>query len=193
MRSTTFAAVLSFAASALAYQVTFPTATQGWTVTGPNKLTWTRVSTDATNFTALLTNQDRSILPTDEVLVAYVDGTTGTVTVNAPSNSFPVGGGFQVNLVQDTTHLSTIYAQSNQFNITQSTASVSSTSTGVTTPPIASTLTVPPTATGVTPGGLNPTTSDTTTQPTTTSGALPAAGMNLALMGVAAVLVGVFA
>ncbi|KDQ64310.1 hypothetical protein JAAARDRAFT_118210 [Jaapia argillacea MUCL 33604] len=140
MRSTSFVAVLSFAASALAYQVTFPTATQGWTVTGPNMLTWNRVSTDPTNFTALLTNQDRSILPTDEVLVAFVDGTTGSVTVNAPSNSFPIGSGFQVNLVQDTTHLSTIYAQSNQFNITQSTASVSSTKSGVSTPPYVASL-----------------------------------------------------
>lgn len=61
-----------------------------------------------------------------EVLVAYVDGTAGTVTASAPSAGWPTGSGFQVNFVKDANSLNTIYAQSNQFNITQSTSSAAS-------------------------------------------------------------------
>jgi hypothetical protein len=37
-----FLALLSLAASAAAYQVTFPTASSNWTSVGPNKFTWDR-------------------------------------------------------------------------------------------------------------------------------------------------------
>lgn len=120
-------AALSLAASALAYSISEPSSTEDWTTSGPNVVTWTRVDTDATNFTLVLVNQDTSIMPSgSEVLVAYVDGTVGTVTASAPSAGWPTGSGFQVNFVKDTNSLNTIYAQSNQFNITQSTSSAAS-------------------------------------------------------------------
>ena len=55
----TVLALAALAASALAYQVTEPSQTQGWTTVGPNVVTWDRVSTDTTNFTLVLTNQVR--------------------------------------------------------------------------------------------------------------------------------------
>jgi hypothetical protein len=61
-----------------------------------------------------------------EVLIATVDGQLGVITVPAPSGGFPVGNGFQVNFVNDTSHLSTILAQSTQFAITQSNTTTSS-------------------------------------------------------------------
>ena len=50
-------ALLAFAASALAYTVTEPDAATGWTTSGPNVVAWTKVSTDAANFTIVLDNQ----------------------------------------------------------------------------------------------------------------------------------------
>ncbi|KAH9985216.1 Ser-Thr-rich glycosyl-phosphatidyl-inositol-anchored membrane family-domain-containing protein, partial [Russula compacta] len=114
--------LISLVASACAYQITSPNNVSGWTTGGPNTLAWQRVDTDPTNFTLLLVNQDKSALPTgQEILVAQVDGTTGSLTVPAPSSGFPVGSGYQVNFVKDPQDLNTILAQSNQFNITSST------------------------------------------------------------------------
>lgn len=50
-------ALFSFAASALAYSVTEPDATTGWTTSGPNVVVWSMVSTDPANFTIVLDNQ----------------------------------------------------------------------------------------------------------------------------------------
>jgi hypothetical protein len=123
----TAAILLSLTASAFAYQVTFPTKTQGWTNSGAQKLTWDRVNTDALNFSVILVNQDKSILSGPESLAALVDGTMGSTNVNPPSGGWPLGDGFQVNLVKSEMEQSTIYAQSNQFNITTGTGSSSST------------------------------------------------------------------
>jgi hypothetical protein len=63
MRS--FAVVFAFVASALAYSVLEPSATQGWSTGGPNTLSWDMVSTDASNFTAVLTNEVRFLVGID--------------------------------------------------------------------------------------------------------------------------------
>ncbi|EDR12329.1 GPI-anchored small secreted protein [Laccaria bicolor S238N-H82] len=135
--------LLSAAASTLAYSVTSPNGSQGWTNQGAQPLAWQRVNTDRLNFTAVLTNQNRQLLPTDQVLAALVDGTLGNTTVNPPSGGWPTpGGGYRVNLVQDANDLNTILAQSPEFNITQPTSKSSSTATGQST---ATTLVIPAT------------------------------------------------
>lgn len=53
----------------------------------------------------------------DQVLAALVDGDLGTIIANPPSGGWPVGSGFRVNLVQDPQSLTTILAQSAEFNI----------------------------------------------------------------------------
>ncbi|KAJ7044541.1 hypothetical protein C8F04DRAFT_1068691 [Mycena alexandri] len=117
-----FPAVFALAAafvSVSAISVTSPTATKGWTNSGSNTATWTSVSTDALNFTLLLTKMTDSTY--NQVLAALVTTKDGTVTVGAPSSAggWPApGSGYRLNLVQDQDHLTTIYAQSEQFNIT---------------------------------------------------------------------------
>jgi hypothetical protein len=121
----------SFVALATAYQITSPGGATGWTTAGPNSVAWSRVSTDPLNFTIVLVNQN--ITPSySQALDALVDGTLGNITVNPPSTGFPTGDNFQVNFVQDATHLSTILAQSTQFSITQSNSTSTTTSTPTT-------------------------------------------------------------
>lgn len=50
------AVVLTLATSALAYTVTSPAAATGWTTSGAQTLSWSRVSSDPSNFTAVLVN-----------------------------------------------------------------------------------------------------------------------------------------
>ncbi|TFK55440.1 hypothetical protein OE88DRAFT_1651752 [Heliocybe sulcata] len=199
MRSYT-AVLLSLAASALAYQITSPNANSDWTSTGPNSVSWEKVSTDASNFTLLLTNTDRSVLAdNNQVLVALVDGNAGSLAVPSPSNGFPVGGTFRLNFVKSTQEMSTIYAQSDEFNITQSTASTSgssiasgaSTGTASRTTMTASATSGSSTGTSSGAGGLNPATSDSSTSPTQSSAALPGAGVQTGLIGLIA-MVGAF-
>eukprot|EP00914_Ancora_sagittata_P010158 GHVO01019559.1.p1 GENE.GHVO01019559.1~~GHVO01019559.1.p1 ORF type:complete len:185 (+),score=9.35 GHVO01019559.1:60-614(+) len=138
---------LTFAASACAYSVSFPTSTQGWTNSGAQTLTWERVGTDPTNFTAVLVNQNDS--SESQVLAAQVDGTLGNTTLNPPSGGWPAtGGGYRVNLVVNTTELNSILAQSPVFSINESTSTSSSSSsstaavtTGVLTTPAAGSTT----------------------------------------------------
>ncbi|KAF9028464.1 hypothetical protein BDZ89DRAFT_1066111 [Hymenopellis radicata] len=88
------------------------------------------VNTDAANFTVFLTNEDRSVMPTNNLeLAALVVGSDGNTTLNPPSAGWPKGGGFRVNLCRDPQSPTTILAQSDQFNITSST-STSATSSG---------------------------------------------------------------
>ena len=183
-------ALLPFAASALAYSVTKPDATTGWTTSGPNVVVWSMVSTDAANFTIVLNNQN--VTPaTSQVLAALVDGSLGNITVNPPSGGWKAGKGFRVNLVKDTQDLNSILAQSPQFDITTSTSSTFSTSVAATA--ASDTLTVPATTaatanTGSSSGVLNPTSSDTSTTPTKSNGASPAMAVSNGLVGALALL-----
>ncbi|OJT10358.1 hypothetical protein TRAPUB_13117 [Trametes pubescens] len=192
------AVLFALAASALAYSVSEPTNSTGWTTSGPNEVSWSKVDTDAANFTIVLVNQ-ASFPPTSQVLDALVVGTLGKVVVNPPSGGWKAGSGFQVNLVKDTDNLNTILAQSEQFTIKASTSSTFSSAASGTVTAGSGTLTVPPASTtGATAGGstatdstgaLNPTSSDTSTSPTGSNGAAKSMGMQagvfagLALLG----------
>ncbi|CAE6433298.1 hypothetical protein ACGC1H_001531 [Rhizoctonia solani] len=160
MRST-FVAILSLIASAVAYEVTYPSASDKWfagTVT--NTFKWDRVNTDATSFCLVLVNDDRSLLPVNnQQLIATVPGSTGSVEVPAPSGGFPVGKGFRVNMVKSPTELTTILAQSPEFEIVSGTGTSSGT-LSATSSISRSVVVVTPTSAGTTPttaGDLNPT------------------------------------
>jgi hypothetical protein len=158
--------LFSLVASACAYQILTPSNSSGWTTTGSNIVTWSRVSTDPTNFTMLLVNQDKSVLPSgEEVLIATVDGTQSSITVPAPSGGFQVATGYQVNFVKDPEDLSTILAQSNQFSITQSNSTSSTTtspSNTAVTPAVTNAAQTTATDTDSS-GDINPTASANTT------------------------------
>jgi hypothetical protein len=187
MRS--FFALIPFVAFASAYQVITPNQSVNWTTAGSNTVTWQRVSTDAQNFTIVLVNQHQT--PSyEQVLDALVDGTLNKVTVNAPSSGWPTGADFQVNFVQDSQDLTTIYAQSGQFSIEPPTTT--SSSLGTTTTPFTPTIT--PTSTDTetdTDTDLNPTGSVTNTTAPTKNGAdrITAAGSVGLIFGALAAIV----
>ncbi|KAH9850010.1 hypothetical protein C2E23DRAFT_837018 [Lenzites betulinus] len=196
MRS--IAVLFALAASAFAYSVTEPTNSTGWTTSGPNEVSWTKVDTDAANFTIVLVNQ-ASFPPTSQILDALVDASLGKITVNPPSGGWKTGTGFQVNLVKDAENTNTILAQSDQFTISTSTSSTFSTaSSGTVATGSSATLTVPATATagagsssGITAtdssGAADPSGSDTSTSPGT-NGAATSMGMQAGLFAGLALL-----
>ncbi|KAF8174912.1 hypothetical protein BJ912DRAFT_39231, partial [Pholiota molesta] len=124
--------LLMFLSSALAYGILIPNTDQGWTNQGVQPLEWQRVGTDRLNFSVVLINQDKSNF-TPQLLGNVVDGTVGKTGCNPPQGGWPTGSGFRVNFVESATALNSILAQSNTFNITQSTASATETTFGSST------------------------------------------------------------
>ncbi|KIP10678.1 hypothetical protein PHLGIDRAFT_65075 [Phlebiopsis gigantea 11061_1 CR5-6] len=138
----TVATLFAFAASALALQVTQPTNATGWSTSGSNTVAWNAVSTDPSNFTVVLVNMNE--FPNySQILDALVVTSLDKQSVNPPSSGWPTGHGFQINLVADNEHLSTILAQSEQFSF----IAPSGSSSGVSSTPASSasgaTMTVP--------------------------------------------------
>ncbi|KAI5118769.1 hypothetical protein M0805_005650 [Coniferiporia weirii] len=131
MRAAAVLSTLSVVLSASAISVTTPNTNSNWASSGSNTLAWSRVSTDTTNFTVVLTNTDRTVLPTNDLLlVSFVDAvSSSSISVPMPVSGFNVGGTYRVNLVQDANDVSTIYAQSNEFNITSGTGTASDSAT----------------------------------------------------------------
>jgi hypothetical protein len=131
-----FSTIALFIASALAFNVTEPTANTVWTTSGSHTVTWTDVSTDRSNFTIVLTNQQSS--PSySQVLTALVDTSSGSTSVGPPPSGWPTGNGFQINFAQAATDLSAILAQSGKFSIVASSSASSShvaTNTGSSSP-----------------------------------------------------------
>jgi hypothetical protein len=60
------------------------------------------------------------------ILKRNVSTAPGSTTVDGPATGWPVGNGFQINLVQENGSSVAILAQSQQFNITGTTTSFSS-------------------------------------------------------------------
>ncbi|KIY52528.1 hypothetical protein FISHEDRAFT_35110 [Fistulina hepatica ATCC 64428] len=100
------------ASIALAYEVSYPTATQGWTNSGAQTVPWQSVSTDAINFTILLINQVKESDNQDYLQgpASLVESDFGTTSVNAPSGGWLTSSGYRVNLVKSAEETSTIYA-----------------------------------------------------------------------------------
>jgi len=130
MRFTLATAAAALASSALAIQVTSPTQYTVWSSSSSSQtISWTSVNTDASSFAIVLVNQDRGVLPNNDVpLASNVSTSAGSTTVTYPSGTWPVGFGFQVNLIQDANNINTIYAQSGDFNISGTASSVTTTS-----------------------------------------------------------------
>jgi len=166
-----FSALALFVASTLAFTVTKPATDDTWDLNASSQtVTWTSVSSDRSNFSIVLTNQE-SQPSYSQVLKALVVATDGTTTVSPPATGWPSGSGFQVNLVQDATDLNAILAQSGKFNISVSTSSQSSSSHSSTL--IASNPASTPSSTG---SGEPSGTSDTSTTPHQSGGAV---GLNI--------------
>lgn len=124
--------LLSLLSSAFAFQVTSPGQRHSWTNNGPQTVSWQRVSTDATQFALILTNENRSLMPDNIVLASNVDAVSAnTLNVSPPSSGWPApGSGYRVNMVRSATDENTIYAQSTEFDIVTGPASVSNSPSG---------------------------------------------------------------
>ncbi|KIY74220.1 hypothetical protein CYLTODRAFT_416471 [Cylindrobasidium torrendii FP15055 ss-10] len=126
--------LLALAASAAAYKVTSPAEDDIWKTGSDNTLKWDMVSSDRGNFSVFLTNQDRSILPENNVVLNdYVEGSAGSVVVTAPQGGWPSGKGFRLNLCQDKDHPESILAQSEEFELEKSASSSTSAGSSSTT------------------------------------------------------------
>ncbi|KAF5333630.1 hypothetical protein D9611_002567 [Ephemerocybe angulata] len=134
------AVVLACASTVLGYTILSPNQSQGWTNQGPQRATWQRVATDRENITIVLTNTNRSLMPTDQVLSALVDGNLGNMTLNPPSAGWPSPGpGYVLNFASEATNLNQILAQSPPFEIELSTVVPTNTKTTAGNPTSAST------------------------------------------------------
>ena len=71
-------------------------------------------------------------MPVNNQLIAEtVDAVSRqSLQIDAPSGGFPVGGTFRVNLVLSASEISTIYTQSDEFNITAGGTGSTATSSG---------------------------------------------------------------
>jgi len=141
------ASLLALAASAAALHVTQPSNSSGWTTSGPNTVTWSSVSTDNSNFSIVLNNQN-TYPQYNEVLDALIQTSEGSVSVNPPSGGWVAGTGYRVNFVKNSDDLSAILAQSDDFTIEQSSSSTFSSGSSTASSSASSTGSVSVTATG---------------------------------------------
>jgi len=187
MRVTAAFTIFAFSASAIAYEVIVPSPSQGWTNNGAQTVSWQLVPTDPSNFTIVLTNTNREVMPqNDLVLDALVVGSLLTTKVNPPSAGWPTGGTFRVNLVKDTEDLNTILAQSDEFNITEPTTATSSSgsTTGSSISPSASSISTTTVSTVVATTTSAATDSKSESTGTAASSASPSTTSNAAVSGI---------
>ncbi|CAL1701153.1 unnamed protein product [Somion occarium] len=109
-------ALLALAASSAAYSISRPEDGAIWDPSQPQIIAWSKVNTDPQTFAITLVHQ-ASQPNTRQLLEDSVDGGQGSITVNPPSGGWPSGTAYQINFVQDSNHLDSILAQSQQFDI----------------------------------------------------------------------------
>lgn len=121
------AALLALVASTAAYSVTKPENGTIWDPSQSQVIAWEKVNTDPSTFAITLVHQ-ASQPNTRTLLLDSVDGGAGTVTIQPPNGGWPSGTAYQINFVQDSNHLDSILAQSQQFDIKASTGSTGTSS-----------------------------------------------------------------
>ncbi|RDW75254.1 hypothetical protein BP6252_06396 [Coleophoma cylindrospora] len=117
-------------AVAQAITVTSPTKNTLWNSDNSNTITWTSVSTDPTTVDIYLVHQ-ASQPQISDLLFSNVDISKGSVDVSGLQ--LPTGEAYQINFVKPQT-TAQIYAQSEQFNVTGTASSATSTLAGYTGP-----------------------------------------------------------
>ncbi|EDR15543.1 uncharacterized protein LACBIDRAFT_321452 [Laccaria bicolor S238N-H82] len=144
-----------WSSSCIALFVVTPSASNGWTNQGPQtsvqflpyphhvwltkaffipSVSWQRVITDPLDFAIILTNQNRSLFPSDQTLSLLIDSNLLTASISPPAGGWPTPGAvYRVNLVLSANYPNTIYAQSNEFTIFQA-GSTTTSITGSTSP-----------------------------------------------------------
>ncbi|ROW04813.1 hypothetical protein VMCG_04849 [Cytospora schulzeri] len=116
--------LLALASGAIALQVTSPSKTSVWTVGDSETITWDTVSSDQDSFNIYLSNM-ASYPSTTILLASDVKSSAGSAKIDG--SKLTPGNAFTINFTNGT-ETEQIYAQSSQFNITESTTSSSSSS-----------------------------------------------------------------
>ncbi|KAK0453404.1 hypothetical protein EV421DRAFT_679659 [Armillaria borealis] len=182
---------LLFATSTLAYEIVEPSGTKGWTNFGSNTISWNRVNTDAMTVTLILTNENRTALPQDQI-VASLNGTLLTAQVYPPTGGWPIGSTFRINFVKDPQSPHTILAQTSEFDITRKDNMTldASVDTPTTTPGGYSYLRTATSSAAAASGTSESDSSgaETTSSPASSNGALPIEFSNNGLAGLLVLL-----
>ncbi|KAJ4397720.1 hypothetical protein N0V93_001955 [Gnomoniopsis smithogilvyi] len=135
--------VLAFAAAVSALKVTSPTSSDVWTVGDSQTVTWETVSSDQDTFNIYLSNM-ASYPSTTILLASDVSSSAGSADIDG--SKLTSGDSFTINFTNGT-ETEQIYAQSNQFNITEGSSSSSSSSSSASSTAASSTSSGSSTAT----------------------------------------------
>ncbi|CAN8101218.1 unnamed protein product [Discula destructiva] len=116
--------ILTFAATVAALKITSPTSDDVWSTGESQTVTWDHVSTDQDSFNVYLSNM-ASYPTTTILLLSDVSASDGSATIDG--SKLQTGDSFTINFTNGT-ETEQIYAQSNQFNITEGTTAASTSS-----------------------------------------------------------------
>ncbi|KAG8163294.1 hypothetical protein KVR01_006591 [Diaporthe batatas] len=120
-------ALLALASGALALKVTSPDSNTIWSTGEKQTIEWESVSSDESSFNIYLSNK-ATYPPTDVLLASDVQTSAGSIDVDGSKLS--TGDSYTINLTNGT-KTEQLYAQSNQFNITEGSSPSSASSTAL--------------------------------------------------------------
>ncbi|KAA1466708.1 hypothetical protein DENSPDRAFT_50111 [Dentipellis sp. KUC8613] len=113
---------------ASAYRIISPTEHTIWTLTGPKYVAWTRHAYDSGAFVVTLSNNNRDLLPQNDVIIAEraEDSTdaSGLILIKDAvweNASARPGGGYYVHFAVDRKNRRSLYAQAGPFRISNCT------------------------------------------------------------------------
>ncbi|KAK7718658.1 hypothetical protein SLS64_002618 [Diaporthe eres] len=121
--------LLALASGALALKVTSPDSNTIWSTGEKQTIKWETVSSDESSFNIYLSNK-ATYPPTDVLIASDVASSDGSYDIDG--SKITEGDSYTINFTNGT-KTEQIYAQSNQFNITEGTTSSSSSSSASST------------------------------------------------------------
>ncbi|KAI7774192.1 hypothetical protein LA080_009182 [Diaporthe eres] len=121
--------LLALASGALALKVTSPDSNTIWSTGEKQTIKWETVSSDESSFNIYLSNK-ANYPPTDVLIASDVASSDGSYDIDG--SKITEGNSYTINFTNGT-KTEQIYAQSNQFNITEGTTSSSSSSSASST------------------------------------------------------------
>ncbi|PYH89263.1 hypothetical protein BO71DRAFT_337030 [Aspergillus ellipticus CBS 707.79] len=161
MRLSHAVSLLPLAAFVGALEVTSPTKGEDVDLSKSFTVKWSSVSTDPTSFDLYIVNN--AVYPSvDQKIASNVDTSKGSYSVSGLSG-LTNGGGYQINLLSDSTQNSGILAQSNQFTVEGSSSSSTFSTTASSTSSSSSTGTSTGTSSATTTSSVSSTHSASST------------------------------
>ncbi|KAJ5872433.1 uncharacterized protein N7529_004786 [Penicillium soppii] len=192
MRLSLALSFLPLALSVAALKVTEPVEGAEVDVSKSFTVKWTSVNTDETTVNIVLVNNN-VYPPVEEKIASDIDTSKGSYTASGLKDVTD-GHGFQVNLLSTSEHNTGILAQSQQFNVTESSkSSTTSTATGSTTSTGTATGTSTGTSTGTATGLTTSASTTGTASGTASASATPSTGAAMSLIAQPIAIAGMMA